>query len=99
MKNKNTNFVTQNKSIIRIVGIPAVILMIPLIAMQFSSEWNWDATDFIIMGTLLVSAVLLYEVASRMAGKHKVMIAIAIILGVMYLWAELAVGIFTNWGS
>jgi len=73
--------------------------MISLIAMQFSSEVSWDETDFIVIGVLLASAVLAYEVASRFMGKHKIAIAAVIILGVVWLWAELAVGIFTNWGS
>jgi hypothetical protein len=98
MKTKSTTF-DMRKSVIRALGIPAFILMIPVVAMQFSSEWDWDVSDFIIIGTLLVSAVLLYEFASRKMSKHKTAIAIAIVLGVAFIWAELAVGIFTNWGS
>lgn len=85
--------------LIRILGIPTLILMIPLIAMQFSSEVSWDKTDFIVIGVLLTGAVILYEVASQVMGKHKIAIAIAIVLGVVWLWVELAVGLFTNWGS
>jgi hypothetical protein len=98
MKTKSTTFDMQ-KSVIRVLGIPALILLIPFTAMQFSSEVKWDKTDFIVMGVLLGGATLLYEFASRMLSKHKLAIAILIVLGVMYLWAELAVGIFTNWGS
>lgn len=47
------------------IGIgTALILAIPLIAMQFTDEVNWDMRDFIIVGLLLAGAGLIYEFIS-----------------------------------
>jgi hypothetical protein len=50
----------QNKNIIRIVLATAFILLIPLLAMQFTDEVAWDLADFVIIGTLLLGTGLTY---------------------------------------
>lgn len=79
----------------------AVILSIPLIAMQFTDEVQWGLFDFLIIGCLLFGAGFIYELISTKirTARHKAVAAVVTILVVLYLWAELAVGIFTNWGS
>lgn len=96
---KTKSISVPNNSLVRILGIPAIILMIPFIAMQFTSEVNWGREDFIIIGILLVCGVGLIELVMKKAGKYKVAAGAVVILGIIWLWAELAVGIFTNWGS
>lgn len=100
MNNKSTNTSFQ-KSIICIVLGVAFILLIPLVAMQFTDEVKWELPDFIIMGTLLFSAGLTYELIARKtrSRKSRLVIGAVIALAVLYIWAELAVGIFTNLGS
>ena len=34
-------------------GFAAILLLLPAIAMQFTSEVDWDARDFIVMGALI----------------------------------------------
>ncbi len=85
--------------IIFIVLTVAAILLIPLIAMQFTDQVVWTVSDFVIMGILLLITGFALDFTLRKAGKYKVAIAIAIILLFLYIWAELAVGIFTNLGS
>ena len=87
------------KSLTRILGIPTLILMIPFTAMQFTSEVQWDETDFIVIGVLLVTAVTAIELVIKKAGKYRFAAIAVIVLGALWLWAELAVGLFTNWGS
>lgn len=100
MKSKNTDIIKQNKVFLWIAAATGLILSIPLLAMQFTSEVNWDSTDFIIMGTLLFGMGSLFVVVARLTKrKYRAFIAIGFILAVLYIWAELAVGIFTNWGS
>ncbi|MDB5696794.1 MAG: hypothetical protein JWN21_2337, partial [Sphingomonas bacterium] len=36
-------------------GGVATLLLIPAIAMQFTAEVNWTASDFVVMGVLLAS--------------------------------------------
>lgn len=76
----------------------AAILMIPLIAMQFSEEWDWKPFDFIIIGTLLFGSGLIYEfLATKVrTTKQRVVLGLLVIAAVMAIWAELAVGIFDS---
>lgn len=88
--------VTQNKRLIGIVLAVVFILLIPLVAMQFTNEVDWDIRDFIIMGILLLGTGLACELVIRKVKKTDYRIGfIAVILLVLFLiWAELAVGIF-----
>lgn len=88
-----------SKNLARVALVTALILLIPLVAMQFSSEVNWTLSDFIIMGTLIFITGLAIDFVMRKAGKYRVPAAIAIIVLFLLLWAEMAVGLVTNWGS
>jgi hypothetical protein len=86
MKKKNT---------MRILIGNAVILMIPLVAMQFSNDVDWGLMDFVIIGTLLIGAGLVYElISSKINPKHKLIVAAIVAVVVILAWAELAVGLF-----
>lgn len=90
----------QNKIFGWMAVVTGIILSIPLIAMQFTSEVNWTLSDFVIMGALLFGTGFLYvQVARVIPRKYRVLIGIAFALVFLYIWAELAVGIFTNLGS
>ncbi len=86
----------QNKRLIGIVLTVALLLLVPLIAMQFTDEVNWDVFDFVVAGVLLLGTGLLCELVLRRVKKSRYRIAIcAVILAALFLiWAELAVGIF-----
>ncbi|WP_299702671.1 hypothetical protein [uncultured Pontibacter sp.] len=88
--------ITQNKRLTGILLTVAFILSIPLIAMQFTNEVDWDLFDFVIMGVLLLSTGLLCELVIRKVKKMDYRIGfIAVLLLLLFLiWAELAVGIF-----
>lgn len=87
---------TKNIRLISILLTVVFILIVPLIAMQFSNEVDWTFFDFVVAGILLLSTGLLCELAIRKA-RHKFnrALIIAVILAVFFLiWTELAVGIF-----
>jgi hypothetical protein len=68
--------------------------------MQFTTEVKWDETDFIVMGSLLYGTASLFVLAARTAPrKHRLLIGGLFTAAFLYLWAELAVGVFTNLGS
>lgn len=83
-------------NIIRIALITAFILLIPLIAMQFTDEVNWNPGDFVVAGVLLFGAGLAYEFFARKghSTSYKVMIGVVIAAILLLVWMELAVGIF-----
>lgn len=64
--------------------------------MLFTDEVKWDATDFLLMGLLLLSTGILIEVILRSIKKRNYrIIGCGIVLAAFLLiWAELAVGIF-----
>ena len=88
--------VSQNKRLVGIVFTVAVLLLIPLIAMQFTGEVNWSGNDFILMGGLLLTTGLACELVMRRVKKleQRVIICGIILLALFLIWVELAVGIF-----
>ena len=88
--------IIQNNRLIIILITSLVILFIPLIAMQFTNEVNWTIFDFVIAGILLIGTGLVCEFTLRKIKKTKYRIAIilAILVILLLIWAELAVGIF-----
>lgn len=75
-------------------GIIALLLL-PLLAMQFTNEVMWTPSDFAFAGALLGGGAALYEVAVRWFPERRRWIAAAILLVVALTWAEGAVGILS----
>lgn len=86
----------QNKRLAAIILTIAGLLLIPLIAMQFTNEVNWDGTDFIVMAALLLSTGLLCELFLRKikSAGNRILVCGVVLLAFFLIWAELAVGIF-----
>lgn len=80
----------------RVVFVAGLILLVPLVAMQFTREVNWTAFDFIVAGVLLVGTGGLYVAISRHLAqpRKRALAKLALAAGFLLLWAELAVGIF-----
>jgi hypothetical protein len=87
--------IMQNKRLIGIVLTVALLLLIPLVAMQFTDEVNWSLSDFVVMGFLLLGTGLMCELVMRKVNKIKYRIAIcgALLAVLVIIWIELAVGI------
>lgn len=84
---------------IRLIGIfvgVVILLLIPLVAMGFTNEVDWNLFDFAVMGTLLLGTGLACEFVLRMVKSTGTRIILCLsLLGTLFLiWAELAVGIF-----
>ena len=88
--------IMQNKRLIGIVLTVALLLLIPLIAMQFTDDVNWTLFDFIVAGVLLLATGLMCELVIRKVNKieHRIVICLAILAALLLIWVELAVGIF-----
>jgi hypothetical protein len=100
MKIRNTDIIMENKVFIWIGLATAFILLLPFLAMQFSDEAAWSLFDFITAGVLLFGIGSLFVLVARTVDrKYRVAIGIVLAAALLYLWVELAVGIFFNFGS
>ncbi len=86
----------QNKNIIHIALGTVFILLMLMLVNQFNDEVDWKIGDFIVMGILLLSAGLAYELIAKKMSTTAYRVAVAIAIGIVFLliWVELAVGIF-----
>jgi uncharacterized membrane protein len=84
------------KNALWVFGITFLILAIPFVAMQFSPEVNWSVFDFLVAGALLLSAG--FGIARVLRRKKPMLSKMAWVMGIVLLlilvWAELAVGVF-----
>ncbi|HMP31449.1 MAG TPA: hypothetical protein PKD85_17745 [Saprospiraceae bacterium] len=86
----------QKRVRILIYTAPIMILSIPLIAMHFTKEVEWTSFDFFIAGILIftTAALIDYTIKTILPIKKAFIICSVIIVIFMFIWAELAVGIF-----
>ena len=73
----------------------AFLLLIPLIAMQFTDEVNWASFDFVVAGALLLGTGLIFNLVIREIKniKYRLAISVALVIVLLFIWTELAVGI------
>ncbi|MCZ4223392.1 hypothetical protein [Pedobacter rhodius] len=95
MKNQETINLSKLRITIILV-VTALILSIPLIAMQFTNEVKWTLSDFVAAAILLLSAGFGIELVIRKVktGTLRTVLFVVILLALFLIWAELAVGIF-----
>ncbi len=88
--------ILKNKRKLVVLAIVAVLLLIPLIAMQITKEVQWSFFDFVLMAILLLATGFSIEFFTRKGRKlkYKIVFVILILLAFFLVWAELAVGIF-----
>lgn len=82
--------------ILILLGVAAGVLLIPLMAMQFTAEVDWTLFDFVAAAALIVGIGTLYVFGARMVRTTRQRLVLGASLGLLLLviWAELAVGIF-----
>lgn len=79
-------------------GVAAMLLLLPLVAMQFTQEVAWDLADFVIFGAMLAGACGTYELAVRVTVNkaYRAAVAVALVTAFILVWMNLAVGIIGN---
>lgn len=87
---------TPNKNQKTILLIVSLLLVVTLAAMQFTNEVNWSLFDFLVAGILLSGTAFLCEFVWRKVGKpkHRILLCLAVLMALVLIWAELAVGVF-----
>ena len=93
---KNNKAINIQVRLLRLGVATGLVLLIPLVAMQFTKELNWGVEDFVIMGVLLFAMGLIYELAVRriQVSTRRIIAGVVLALIFILIWAELAVGIF-----
>lgn len=86
----------QNKRLVTILATAMALLLIPLIAMNFTNEVRWEIFDFVVAGILLGGAGLSLEFILRKIKplRYRILFGLVLFLVLLLIWAELAVGIF-----
>jgi hypothetical protein len=76
-------------------AVAALILLLPLVAMQFTDEVNWSVADFAFAGVLLFGTGLTYELAVRKRGDTAYRFAVGVALAAAFIlvWVNGAVGL------
>jgi hypothetical protein len=80
----------------RVVLAAALVLLVPLVAMQFTHEVRWGVFDFVVAGGLLIGTGLMFVLLTRKPStlRHRIVIGFALGVALLLVWIELAVGIF-----
>lgn len=107
IRERMTTMTTQNRNIVRIALATALILLIPLVAMQFTDAVNWDWFDFAVMGAALFGAGLAYELIARRVVRrlnlersvYRIAFAVGLVTAFLLFWVNGAVGIIGNEGQ
>jgi hypothetical protein len=82
----------------QVVGriVVAALVLAPLLAMQVTGEVVWTLGDFVFAALMLGGTWILLEtvIRSRAGRRRKAVLAGLIVLALLVIWAEGAVGIF-----
>ncbi len=72
----------------------ACLLLLPLLAMRFTTEVDWSPFDFMVMGGLLGAVGGAFELAARASGgmAYRAGAGIAVVTSFLLIWVNLAVG-------
>lgn len=72
-----------------------VLLLLPVAAMQFTADVQWDAPDFLLMSCLLAAACGAIELAARASvdRSYRLGVLLAALAIFLLIWINLAVGI------
>lgn len=101
MKTKSTSILMKNQIFGWIALGTLALLLIPFMNMQMGGSFNWTSFDFTVMGLLIFIMASLFVFVARTvkSTKRRMIVAVIVAITFLYLWAELAVGIFTTLGS
>ena len=77
------------------------LLLIPLIAMQFTSEVEWTLSDFVFAAVMIGGAGVAYEISLRLSASwaYRAGAAVAVLAAFLLIWINAAVGIIGDEGN
>jgi hypothetical protein len=92
---------TARQSALRVAIATALVLSLPLLAMQITDEVVWDLADFAVAGVLLGGTGLIRELAARKArnNAYRAAVGLAIAAAFILVWLVGAVGVIGEDGD
>ena len=100
MDTTTNSHIKRNSVFIRIAVAACVLLLIPFGAMQFTTAVDWSIGDFVVMGVLILAVGSLFVFAARkVSPRHRLLVGILVAVLFLYVWLDLAVGVFSNLGK
>ncbi len=75
-------------------GLATLLLLLPLVAMRYTDEVNWTASDFVFAGVLVGGFGLTFEFIVRRSGSlvYRLGAAAAVFAAFLTVWVNAAVG-------
>jgi hypothetical protein len=82
-------------------GAAALLLLLPLIAMQLTDEVVWSVTDFVTFGAILLGVGIPLELAVRKTRDtaYRAGAGVAVVAAFLLVWINIAVGILGDEGN
>jgi hypothetical protein len=86
---------TLTKSLSLVALVTGLLLLIPLVAMQYTQEVNWTFSDFVFAGILLFGTGTTYVLIARKwnSTAYRLGVGVGVVAGLMLVWANAAVGL------
>ena len=85
------------KQLLGVALATVLLLLVPAVAMQFTSDVSWGPGDFVVAAALLfgAGALAVLGLAHVNSAGRRAALLVGIALGLAVVWAELAVGLFS----
>lgn len=94
---------TMGIDLLRVALATAMVLAVPLVAMQFTRDVAWTAFDFaagaLLLGVAGLTCLRVGRHLAQRASWQRAAIVAAVALVFAAVWVELAVGVFFSLGS
>jgi len=86
----------QKQTSVFIYSAAALLLAVPLIAMQFTTEVNWTISDVVIAAALLFTTAFSVDFVLKKVKtfNSRLLLIFGILAILILIWVEMAVGIF-----
>jgi len=85
----------KDRGLIAVLLVPAILLLVPLVGMQVSDEWNWDVGSFVLAYALMAGVGLAYRWVTKRTGSpsYRLGAGLALVTAFLIFWISAAVGI------
>jgi hypothetical protein len=100
-RGRHAKATTARRAVTRPALATALVLLLPLLAMQIAAEVAWNVADFVVAGVLVFGTGLTYELVARKTGDvaYRFAVGVALAAAFILVWAIGAVGVIGAEGN